>query len=51
MYITGYSFLPRTCPPPPLPALLSQALEEMQAEGLHWWLLQAGQQGQTEVCS
>lgn len=43
-------FLPRACSPPTLPHLAEQALEELQAEDLHWGLFETGQQGQAEVC-
>ena len=44
-------FPPRACSPPTLPHLPEQALEELQAEDLHWGLLETGQQSQAEVCS
>ena len=51
MFVPPTIFLPRACPPPALPHLPEQALEELQAEDLHWWLLKTGQQGQAEVSS
>lgn len=44
-------FPPRASSPPTLPHLAEQALEELQAEDLHWGLFKTGQQGQAEVCS